>query len=65
MTNQRVAAILGVAAAIAAAAAGQTMPAIPPPAPQVSALTPSSGPAAGGTRVSVVGYSLLPHTERG
>jgi hypothetical protein len=39
-------------------ASGQLMPALPPPAPQVSALTPSSGPAFGGTRVVVTGYRM-------
>lgn len=38
---------------------GQTMSSLPPPAPQVSALTPTSGPAAGGTRVTVIGYRML------
>ncbi len=60
MRNQLVrAGLLGAAVALTGAAArGQTMPAIPPPAPQVSALTPSSGPAAGGTGVSVIGYRM-------
>jgi uncharacterized protein (DUF1800 family) len=40
-------------------ARAQVLPALPPPAPQVSALTPDSGPAAGGTSLSVVGYRML------
>ena len=51
--------ILGAAGLLAAgAAAAQTLPALPPPPPQVSALSPTSGPAAGGTRVTVQGYRM-------
>ncbi len=50
---------LGAASLLAAgAAAAQTLPALPPPPPQVSALSPTSGPAAGGTRVTVQGYRM-------
>jgi uncharacterized protein (DUF1800 family) len=51
--------ILGAAGLLAAGgAAAQTLPALPPPPPQVSALSPTSGPAAGGTRVTVQGYRM-------
>jgi uncharacterized protein (DUF1800 family) len=51
--------LLSLAGILAAGgASGQLMPALPPPAPEVSALTPSSGPAFGGTRVAVTGYRM-------
>ena len=51
--------VLGAAGLLAAgAASAQTLPALPPPPPQVSALSPTSGPAAGGTRVTVQGYRM-------
>ena len=53
---------LGAASALllfaAGRAAAQTQPVLPPPPPQVSALAPTSGPAAGGTRVNVQGYRM-------
>ena len=52
--------------AIAASVLGVVLPSagaraqavLPPPSPQVSSLSPASGPAAGGTRVAVSGYMM-------
>ena len=45
---------------LAAPTRAQTGPSLPPPAPQVAALSPSSGPAGGGTRTAVSGYLMQP-----
>ena len=48
---------LAIAAALSPSAA-RAQAALPPPAPQVSSLSPTSGPAAGGTHVAVSGYEM-------